>query len=400
MDILFVVPYAPNLIRTRSHNLIRSLVERGNRVTVLTLWTNETERDDLARLKKRVHQVWALPMPAWRSMWNCLLALPGGRPLQSAYSWQPELISFLNGATQFDVVHVEHLRGSRYGLYFKEQGRWPVVWDSVDCISHLFRQAADSSQNLAGRWRSRFELKRTERYEGWLLRQFDRVLVTSSVDKQALASLSSNGAGQKISVLPNGVDLDYFAPDTVISREKNTIIVSGKMSYHANITMTLYLANEIMPHLWARRPDVKLWIVGKDPSREIRALGENTAVTVTGTVPDLRDYLRRATVAATPIPYGAGIQNKVLEAMACATPVVTTPQAISALDIQPGHDLLVADNPQAFAATLLNLLDNPQQQKKIGQAGRAYIEDKHHWNNIAARLEAIYCETMKTFERA
>ena len=399
MDILFVVPYAPNLVRTRPYNLIRHLAERGNRVTVLTLWINEQEQNDLAQLKQLVHQVWALPMPAWRSLWNCMLALPGGQPLQSVYSWQPDLVSFLNGDARFDVVHVEHLRGSRYGLYFKEQGQWPVVWDSVDCISHLFRQAASSSQSLVGRWRSRFDLKRTEWYEGWLLKQFDQVLVTSSVDRQALASLSANGAAKKISVLPNGVDLDYFSPDTAVARDKNTIIVSGKMSYHANITMTIYLANEIMPYVWARRPDVKLWIVGKDPSREIRALAEKTAVTVTGTVPDLRDYLRRATIAATPIPYGAGIQNKVLEALACATPVVTTPQAISALAIQPGRDLLVADNPQAFAATLLNLLDNPQQQRQIGQAGRAYIEDKHHWNNIAARLEDIYREAISTSKR-
>ncbi|MCP4426385.1 MAG: glycosyltransferase [Chloroflexi bacterium] len=400
MDILFVVPYAPNLVRTRPYNLIRYLTERGNRVTVLTLWTNEREQEALVELEKLAHRVWALPMPLWRSLWNCVFALPGGQPLQSVYSWQPELLSFLNGDVHFDVVHVEHLRGSRYALRLKELGRWPVVWDSVDCISHLFRQAAVRSENLIGRWRSRFELKRTERYEGWLLNQFDRVLVTSSVDKRALASLSDNGdahsAPQRIAVLPNGVDVDYFSPDTAVSREENTVIVSGKMSYHANVTMTLYLANDIMPHVWARQPDVKLWIVGKDPARELRALEENTAVTVTGTVPDLRDYLRRAAVAATPIPYGAGIQNKVLEAMACATPVVTTPQATAALDIQPGRDLLVAEEPQAFAAALLNLLDDPQRRRQLGQAGRDYVEDRHHWNNIAARLETIYRETIHT----
>ena len=395
MDILFVVPYAPNLVRTRPYNFIRYLTERGNRVTVLTLWTNEREQEDLAQLEKFVHRVWAMPMPLWRSMWNCVLALPGGKPLQSVYSWQPELMAFLNGDVHFDVVHVEHLRGSRYGLSLQKLGHWPVVWDSVDCISHLFRQAAARSDSLTGKLRSRFELKRTERYEGWLLDQFKRVLVTSSVDGQALAALSNNGVAKRISVLPNGVDVDYFAPDTAVSREENAIIVSGKMSYHANVTMTMYLANEIMPHVWARRPNTQLWIVGKDPTREIRALGEKTAVTVTGAVPDLRDYVRRAAVAAAPIPYGAGIQNKVLEAMSCATPVVVTPQAVAALDIEPGRDLLVADTPQAFADALLNLLDDPQRRQRLGQAGRAYVQERHHWNNIAAQLETIYCDAIR-----
>ncbi len=395
MEILFVVPYAPNLVRTRPYNLIRSLTKRGNRVTLLTLWTNEEERADLARLEQQIHRVLALPMPAWRSLWNCALALPTPAPLQSVYSWQPDLLSLLDGSAHFDVVHVEHLRGSRYALYFKKQGRWPVVWDSVDCISHLFRQAAVSSESFVGRWRSRFELKRTERYEGWLAGQFDKVLATSSVDGQALASLNGNGAVERIAVLPNGVDVDYFSPETAVSRQENVIIVTGKMSYHANVTMTLRLVNDIMPLVWARRPDAEVWIVGKDPGREIKALGQHTAVTVTGTVPDIRDYIRKAAIAAAPIAYGAGIQNKVLEAMACAAPVVATPQAIAALDVTPSRHLLVATTPQRFANALLELLDSPQRRRQLGEAGRAYIKNRHHWNNIAANLEAIYRELIE-----
>jgi glycosyltransferase involved in cell wall biosynthesis len=237
-------------------------------------------------------------------------------------------------------------------------------------------------------------LRRTERYEGWLLGQFEHVLVTSSIDKQALSALSRNGTGKRVKVLPNGVDISYFAPDAAVPREADTIVVSGKMSYHANITMTLNLVNDIMPLVWNRRPDIKLWIVGKDPVREIKALAENSAVTVTGTVEDLRAYLRRAAIAATPLTYGAGIQNKILEAMACATPVVSTPQAVAALDVVPGRDILIAENSQAFADTILRLLDDPEKQRQLGQNGRAYVKREHHWDNIADRLEKIYCEAI------
>ena len=401
MRVLFVVPYAPNLVRTRSYNLIRSLAARGHQVTVLTLWANERERMDVEHLREHSHDVQALPMPSWRSLLNCVAAVPGGAPLQTVFSWQPALVSGLNGRSQFDVVHVEHLRGARYGLALKAQSQLPVVWDSVDCITHLFKQASVSSRNLLGRLRSRFELGRTSRYEGWLLDKFDHVLVTSPVDRQALLALNVKGARPApVAVLGNGVDLAYFTPDTAVTREPATLVISGKMSYHANVTMTLYLVQSIMPYVWAHRPDVQVWIVGKDPTREIQALAEHPAVTVTGTITDLRPYLRRATAAVTPVTYGAGIQNKVLEAMACATPVITTPQAISALQAVPGRDVLVAEQPQALAQAILDLLGDPGWQQQLGAAGRLYVEAHHNWDHIVGRLEAIYRDVVRARERA
>lgn len=391
MKVLFVVPYVPNLVRTRPYNLIRNLAVCGHQVTLLTVWSNEQERADLEPLQQICHEVQAIHIPIWRSLANSITAVPGNQPLQSVYSWDAKLVAAFNGRSPYDVVHVEHLRGSRYGLYLKEHTNLPVVWDSVDCISHLFKQAAAKSKNPIGRLRSQFELGRTQQYEGWLLDKFDHVLVTSPVDKRSLLSLKQNGSpSAPISVLQNGVDVDYFTPDPAVEREPATLVISGKMSYHANISMVMHLVQNIMPLVWEHRSDVKLWIVGKDPTRDIQTLGEYENITVTGTVPDLRPYLRRATIAVTPITYGAGIQNKVLEAMACATPVVTTPQAISAIEAMPGRDLLVAANVQKFAEAIVNLLHNPTQQKMIGQAARQYVETHHHWKNIAARLEDIY----------
>ena len=142
-----------------------------------------------------------------------------------------------------------------------------------------------------------------------------------------------------ISVLPNGVDLGYFYVGEELKREPATLVISGKMSYHANVSMTLEMVREILPVIWDQRPETKLWIVGKDPPREIQELGQHPKITVTGTVPDIRPYLQNATIAVAPITYGAGIQNKVLEAMACATPVVASSQAVSALNTISGKDI-------------------------------------------------------------
>ncbi|MCA9932305.1 MAG: glycosyltransferase, partial [Anaerolineales bacterium] len=166
--------------------------------------------------------------------------------------------------------------------------------------------------------------------------------------------------------------------------------ISGKMSYHANITMTMHMVQDIMPLVWQSRPDVKLMIVGKDPTSEIEALAENPNIVVTGTVDHLPPYLQRATIAVVPIAYNAGIQNKVLEALACATPVITSPQAVAHLPLEPDRDLLVAGDAPSFAQHILNLLADPVRQQQLGRTGRAYVERYHNWNHVAVRLEEIY----------
>jgi glycosyltransferase involved in cell wall biosynthesis len=230
-----------------------------------------------------------------------------------------------------------------------------------------------------------------------LLTQFDRVIVTSQADKEAFINLTTSPTNNwPLSVLPNGVDLEYFSPGGDDQREPATLVISGKMSYHANVSMAMHLYQSILPLIWEHEREVKLWIVGKDPPPEIREIGKHPAITVTGTVDDIRPYLRRATVAVAPLTYGAGIQNKVLEAMGCATPVVTTPRAVPALSVNPGEDILVAQEPLEFAKKVLMLIKDPDTQREVGEAGRQYVERNHRWDKVARQLEGIYNEVIGT----
>jgi polysaccharide biosynthesis protein PslH len=406
MNILFLVPYVPSLIRVRSFNLISHLVNQGHKVTVLTLWTGEKERDDIKKLEQVCQKVYAYPLPLSRSLFNSLVTLPSRAPLQYNYCWQPllrnqliDLILGENNKAAFDVIHVEHLRGVKYALELKSQfsnnNHVPIIWDSVDSISMLFRQAAVSSRGLFGRWLTRFELKRTEGYERWLVGQFDKVTVSSQIDKEAFIALKPElDPDTAISVIPNGVDIDYFCPDNSIDREPASLILSGKMSYHANITMALHLVEMIMPLVWRKRPDVKVYIVGKSPSSEVKSLAIDPRIVVTGTVDDIRPYLGKATISVTPIIYAAGTQFKILEAMACATPVISTTRGIAALSTQPGRDLISADGPEDFADAVLGLLDNAELRREIGEAGRRYVETNHRWDNIVEKLVEVYQESV------
>lgn len=403
MKIAYVVPYVPNLIRTRPYNLISQLAALGHEVTVFTLGSGAQDQRDVEALRSRVARVVYQEQPAWYSLWNSLKTVPSRRPLQTVYSWNPrlanQLVDLLNVPGTFDVVHVEHLRGSYYGQYVKSKvPHVPVVWDSVDCISYLFEQAsAHGTGGLFGRFITRFELGRTRRMEGKLVGEFDHVLVTSETDKKALLDLASPASKPApISVLPNGVDLDFFHPNPEVQREAETLVFSGKMSYHANVSMVKFLSAEIMPRVWANKPEVRLVIVGKDPTPEVRALGADPRITVTGTVDDIRPYLWRATLAVVPLVYGAGIQNKILEAMACGTPVVTTSKTLSSLGVTPGKELVVADGANEFALAILNLLDDRRWQAEVGKAGAGYVNVHHSWTAKARQLLACYIEAPGT----
>jgi glycosyltransferase involved in cell wall biosynthesis len=298
---------------------------------------------------------------------------------------------------QFDIVHVEHLRGAHFGTAVAGV---PKVYDSVDCISLLFEKAIHSAPSLASRLIAWLDLGRTRRYEGRLISQYDKVLVTSPQDKEALLKLnghSEQDQEKKITVLPNGVDLEYFAFANG-DRAPETLVFSGKMSYHANIAAASHLAQEVMPLVWARRPGVKLEIVGNNPPKAISALAEDGRVRVTGFVPDLRPYLARATVSVSPMQYSVGIQNKVLEAMATGTPVVASSQACSALKARDGTHLLVADDPATFAERVVRLLNDVALRREIAISGRNYVEERHDWRTISHNLENIYAEVMDRWQ--
>lgn len=341
-------------------------------------------------------QVEVFPVPRMRSLSNCLRALPTREPLQAVYAYHPgmerRLIELLSREA-FDVVHIEHLRATRLVGAVK---RTPKVYDSVDSISLLFEQTAKGGAQLRSRLMAAVDLARTRRYEAWLLTQYDQVVVTSQRDKDALEKLAHrflppHARPAPITVVTNGVDLDYFRPqDDTGQRDNRTVVFTGKMSYHANIAAALYFAREVLPRIWAQDPDVRFQIVGKDPPEAVRQLATDGRIQVTGTVDDLRPYLAETTVAVCPALYAVGVQNKVLEAMAMGTPVVSTPAGCAALAAEEGQEILIAKGEEELAAAILQLLSDRAMAKRLSTAGRRYVEDHHSWEAETRRLVGVY----------
>lgn len=385
--------------------LLRHLVARGHSVSLVCI-ANGPEDAAALELLRPLCSVVAVSPGRLATLRNYARALPGELPLQASHSLSPafvEAVGAVVATSQIDVVHIEHLRGAevaRAALARLPDGP-PLVLDAVDSISLLFERALRHSPSLATRAMALLDLARTRRYEAQYGRAFASVVITSPEDRWALEVLRAQFGelpGSPVTVVPNGVDNDYFRP-TGEERDQATILFSGKMSYHANEAAALYLLDQVMPLVWRCRPAARVILAGARPGPRLRAYRRDQRVEVTGFVPDLRPYLARATVSVAPLTYGVGVQNKVLEAMASATPVVAARQATVALAVRPEVELLVAGDAADFAAQIVRLIDDRAAGARLGQAGRAYVERQHSWAGSALRLEQCYSEARRTAAR-
>jgi len=385
LRVLFVLPYVPSRIRVRPYHFVRELGRR-HEVTLLALG-GEADSGDVEHLRAFCERVEVVPFSRDQALASLGRAALRGEPLQAAVCATDRLarrLTSLLEETGPDVVHVEHLRAAHVVDLLPEST--PKLYDSVDCISLLHARTLQASHSLRQRLLAFVELRRTRGYETRLLSRFDQVVVTSPVDARALRDLDPRAA---VTVVANGVDLEHFAP-LEGRRDPATLVFSGKMSYHANVTAALHFSERIFPLVKRRWPDVRLRIVGSNPPSAVRRLAVDPAVEVTGRVEDMREAIGRATIAVCPVTVKVGIQNKILEAMALALPVVSSREGAEGLEALAGRDFLVADDPAQFAEHVCRLLDDEELRAVVGQAGRQYVETHHRWSVAADTLERLY----------
>jgi glycosyltransferase involved in cell wall biosynthesis len=192
------------------------------------------------------------------------------------------------------------------------------------------------------------------------------------------------------------VDGDYFAP-TGVPYDPDTICFVGRMDYYPNQECMFDFCANALPRILARRPETKLLVVGADPSRAVKKLGDLPGVTVTGSVADVRPYLRRSALMVAPLNIARGTQNKILEAMAAGVPVVVSRVAAGGVDAVANEHFLLASTPEEYAQAVLRILDHPAQRQQLGAAGRERMLSHHAWDRSMQRLDGIIDRCLGTW---
>lgn len=387
MRVLFVTAYVPSLIRIRPYSLIRQLVREGVSVEVAALASGISDERAAENLRADGIPVRTVGLTPFRGALNCLRALPTPTPLQAAYCFSREMngvLAEMVGSGRFDLVHVEHLRAAHFGLSLTSL---PVVYDAVDSLTLLQRRTLQHG-TLKARTIAALELSRTRRYEAAIANHFARVLVSSPVDRDELLALNRL---LPVAVVPNGMDIEYFdnSDGRFGKAQEDTIVLTGKMSYHANVAAAMYLVHEVMPLVWRERPAARVCIVGTSPPRSVRKLASDRVI-ITGEVPDVRPYLANAAVATCPVQVKAGIQNKIIEAMAMGVPVVSSELGVEGLYVRPGEDVLVGRTREEQAKHILDLLASPGRRAELAGRGREYVEKYHDLRAVGRKLLEIY----------
>jgi glycosyltransferase involved in cell wall biosynthesis len=182
------------------------------------------------------------------------------------------------------------------------------------------------------------------------------------------------------------VDTEIFAPAQTDGNRKNAILLCSGLAVYRNRAAALWFARRMFPMVRREVPDAEFWIVGSHPNREIWRLAEGPGIHVTGTVEDVRPYYAMAKVAVAPYRYGEGTKIKVVEAMACGTPVVSTSIGCQGLDVIDGKHLLIADNETDFSRRVIELLRDQERAETLAAASRGLALEKYDWNRIISRL--------------
>jgi sugar transferase (PEP-CTERM/EpsH1 system associated) len=274
---------------------------------------------------------------------------------------------------------------------FVPDGSFRFVMDFVDVDSAKF---ADYARSATGpvRWIHAREERKLAAFERAVARRADLSLFVSDAE----ADLFRSGAGRaNVATLENGVDLGYYSPTADFvplsggERGKGPLIVfTGQMDYRPNVAAALRFASEVMPQVRAKRPDACFAIVGRKPDAALLRIHGKGGVRVTGAVADVRSWIAAADVVVAPLEIARGIQNKVLEGMAMARPVIASPAAFEGIDAVPGRDLLVAPLG-GMTSGILGLLADPERAAQIAGAARSLVQARYAWDARLASLAGI-----------
>ena len=366
--------------RIRIYNVGKILAEKYQ-VDLLAINEGKIAIGDIEETEKIFNKVVPFSFnPIWFKL-NTLKGLFSKNSLQIYYHYFKKVQEWINQHyTEYDLIFCVHIRMTKYLEKIKNITK---VIDFIDATSINYQEA---QKNSAGLWRFIYpiENKRTLSYELKMLKEFDKVFITSPFDKQYLVDNSQNVIDNLI-IIPNGVKEELLTRKNNFKEEK-WIVFLGKMNYSPNVDSVIYFANKIFPLIIKIEDDLKFIIVGSNPTKEVLKLGRRKNIEVTGFMDDPYEYLEKAKIIVAPLRFGAGTQYKILEAMALGKVVVTTSKGARGISGEDGKHFIIVDNEKEMAKKILDLIHDKLKRDRIGNNAKKLINSKYRWDIIGEKL--------------
>ncbi|WP_321495898.1 TIGR03087 family PEP-CTERM/XrtA system glycosyltransferase [uncultured Desulfobacter sp.] len=413
MKILYLahrVPYPPNKgDKIRTFNEIKWL-SQNHIIDLLALADDPNDLLHKKKLKNYCNRVEVFGLNIWKSKINSLtgLIIPS-RPLSVSYFYNKKLQAILDQwitVTNYDAIICFSSPMAEYLFRCpvlkktlnprKPLSKWslPVlIMDFCDVDSQKWHQYAANSHfpiNLI----YGIESRRLFQYEKIINRTFHHSVFVSTHEVDVFTKL--NKLARNLTTVSNGVDHDYFSPDARFEpvplrkkKDQKILVFTGAMDYFANVEGVSWFCREVFPRIRKKIPGVLFYIVGSNPAPDVKALGNRQGVRVTGFVDDIRPYYQGADVCVIPLRIAAGIQNKVLEAMSMARPLVTTGKALEGIKAKPDVHILKEDDPKFFADKVIQLLNSREKRTILADNARIFIIKNYNWQTNIAALERL-----------
>lgn len=395
LDILVIwrsLPTSFDSTNIRIFHLLKRSKKYGHKITLLAYDKEDVTGNSMDELKKYCDGIEVVNMPKNAIMHTLkeVLLSPGlirhrVIPCRSYSRKMQKKATGLILQKRFDIIYCDRPM-IPYAMNIDAPIDSLKVMDTVDPVLYSRYQAYSTETQLFKKMWWLLNYYQLRIFEIPQYKKFDACVTVSTFHKEFLEQY----VPKNVFVVPYGVDLEYFKEE---DSDANIpiLIFTGAMNYKHNVEAVCHFFNKIFPLVRSKIPDVKLYIVGKEPSKEVLELASDKSVTVTGFVEDVRPYFAQASAAIVPmVTDDGGFKTKILEAMAMGKPIVSTSIGAKGIDVTPGRDIVIADTPEEFADRVLELLNDKKLCQRISSSARKLVEQKYSWETMTEELIRVF----------
>lgn len=365
--------------KLRAYNQIKQLAKNNDIVLCALNTDKKTNKEEAFKaLQPYCISVTFIDINNISILCNIIKALFTGLPIQCGYFYNKKAKKKIHHLIQKhkpDMLFGQLLRVAPYLRYESI----PKTIDYQDVFSMGMKRRCDIAP-LHKKLLFNIEYRRLRRYEHDIFQDFDVKTIISEPDRDHI----DHPDRDKILIIPNGVDHDYYKPQ---EREKKyDVLFTGNMAYPPNVNAVEFLAYQILPKVWEKLPDVKMYIAGATPDPKIKKVASEQII-VSGWIDDIREAYAQSRVFIAPMRIGTGLQNKLLEAMSMKIPCITTSLANDSLHAKEDKEILIGNSSDELAAIIIYLLTEPEKAAEIAQNGYDFVHRIYNWDAATMIME-------------